>query len=100
MPIPIIKLRLLFHFRMCSYSLPVEQGRFASPGVPIHLCRCTFCTIGALDDERPCVFDCPRFGDLGLGLADAHDAMRSLIWLNNQKAVFAFISAFCTEAQT
>ncbi len=48
----ITKLRLLFHFRMGSHSLPVEQGRLARPGVPRHLRSCTFCPGRALEEEE------------------------------------------------
>ena len=64
LPMSITKLRLLFHFRMGSHSLPVEQGRLGRSSVPRHLRRCTLCTARAVGDERHCVFDCPCFGDL------------------------------------
>ncbi len=81
----ILKLRLLFHFRMGSHLLPVGQSLLARPGVPGHLRSCTFCPDQALGDEWHCIFDCPHFGGLGghwLSFArlcdDAHGAMQAL----------------------
>lgn len=102
LPMSITKLRLLFHFRMGSHSLPVEQGRLARPGVPRHLRSCTFCPGRALGDERHCIFECPRFDGHRLNFPQlfdgAHDAMRTLVWHKDQKAVSALILAICTEA--
>ncbi len=60
LPMCITKLRVLFHFRMGSHSLPVEQGRLARPGMSRHLHSCTFCPGRALGDERHCIFECLR----------------------------------------
>ncbi len=102
LPMSITKLRSLFHFRMGSHSLPVEQGRLARPGVPRHLRSCTFCPDRALGDEQHCNFDCPCFNGHRLSFAqlvdDAHGAMRTLVWHQDQKAVSALILAICTEA--
>ncbi len=66
LPLPVTKLRSIFHFRVGAHSLPVEQGRIQMPKVPRHLRRCTFCATTAIDDERHCVFDCPHFQGLRL----------------------------------
>ncbi len=96
------KLRLLFHFRMGSHSLSVEQGRLAKPGVPKRLRSCTFCTGWALGDERHCIFECLRVDGHRMSCArlshDAHGAMRISVWHKDQKAVSALILAVCTEA--
>ena len=103
LPMSITKLRLIFHFRMGSHSLPIEQGRLGRLSVPRHLRRCTFCTTRAVGDERHCIFDCPRFCELRQEHADlfgdAH-AMRSLMWHKDQKSVCALILAIVSEAQT
>ncbi len=84
LPLPVTKLRSIFHFRVGAHSLPVEQGRIEMPKVPRHLRRCTFCAINAIGDERHCVFDCPRFQSLrqqhAMIFRDSHDAMRSVMW--------------------
>ena len=104
LPMSITKLRLLFHFRMGSHMLPVEQGRLARPCIPRNLRRCTFCTTAALGDERHCVFESPHFWGVRQSCArlfdDAHGAMRTLMWHKDQKAVSALILAICAEAQT
>ncbi len=64
LPLPVTKLRSIFHFRVGAHSLPVEQGRIEMPQVPRHLRRCTFCATNAIGDERHCVFDCPHFQGL------------------------------------
>ncbi len=64
LPLPVTKLRSIFHFRVGAHSLPVEQGRIEMPKVPRHLRRCTFCATTAISDERHCVFDCPHFQGL------------------------------------
>ena len=101
LPMSITKLRLLFHFRMGSRLLPVEQGLLARPGVPRHSRSCTFCPDRALGDEWHCVSECPRFRGHWLGFAplfdDAHGVMRTLAWHQGQKAVSALILAICTE---
>ena len=101
LPMSITKLRSLFHFRMGSHSLPVEQGRLARPGVPRHLRSCTLCPHRALGDERHCIFKCPRFNGHRLSFAqlfdDANGAMRTLVWHKDQKAVSALILAICIE---
>ena len=63
LPLPVTKLRSIFHFRVGAHSLPVEQGRIEMPKVPRHLRRCTFCATSAIGDERHCVFDCPHFSE-------------------------------------
>ena len=63
-PMPISRLWLLMQFRMGSQALPVEQGRFARPAIPRHLCRYTLCETRALGDERHFVFDCARFSHI------------------------------------
>ena len=104
LPMSITKLRSLFHFRMGSHSLPIEQGRLGRPSVPRYLRRCTFCTTRAVGDERHCIFDCPHFHGLrqqhGQLFHNAHGAMRSLMWDKDQKSVFALILAIVFEAQT
>ncbi len=104
LPMSITKLRLLFHFRMGSHSLPVDQNRLARPGVPKHLRSYTFCPGRELGDERHCIFKCLHFDGHRLSFArlfdDAHDAMRTLVWHRDQKAVSALILAICTEAWT
>ncbi len=86
LPLPVTKLRSIFHFLVGAHSWPVEQGRNEMPQVPRHLCRCTFCAANAIGDERHCVFDCPHFQGLRQLLQqcaelfqDFHDAMRSLM---------------------
>ncbi len=64
LPLPVTKLRSIFHFRVGAHSLPIEQGRIEVPQVPRHLRRCTFCATNAIGDERHCVVDCPRFQGL------------------------------------
>ena len=87
---------------LCQLSGAGLTGRLAA--VPRHLRRCTFCTTRAVGDERHCLFDCPRFGDLRSEHAqlfhDAHGAMRSLMWHKNQKFVCAMILAIVNEAET
>ena len=61
LPLPVTKLRSIFHFRVSAHSLPIEQGRIEMPKVPRHLRRCTFCATNAIGNERHCVFDCPHF---------------------------------------
>ncbi len=104
LPLPVTKLRSIFHFRVGAHSLPVEQGRIQMPKVPRHLRRCTFCATTAIGDERHCVFDCPHFQGLRLQHAeifrDAHDAMRSVMWHKDQKSVCALVLAIVNEAQT
>ena len=68
LPMSITNLRLLSCFRTGSHSFPIEQDRLARPGVPRHLCRCTFCT-DVINQERYCVSDCLRFCCLRLGFA-------------------------------
>ncbi len=104
LPLPVTKLRSIFHFRVGAHSLPVEQGRIEMPKVPRHLRRCTFCATTAIGDERHCVFDCPHFQGLrqqhaGL-FRDSHDAMRSVMWHKDQKSVCALVLAIVNEAQT
>ncbi len=102
LPMSITKLRFLFHFRMGSHSLPVEQGWLARPGVPRHSRRCTFCPGQALGGEQHCIFECPHFNGHRLSFAqlfdDVHGAMRTLVWHEDQEAVSALILAICTEA--
>ncbi len=104
LPLPVTKLRSIFHFRVGAHSLPVEQGRIEMPKVPRHLRRCTFCATNAIGDERHCLFDCPHF--LGLRqqhamiFRDSHDAMRSVMWHKDQKSVCALVLAIVNEAQT
>ena len=43
LPMSISKLWALVQFRLGSHSLPVEQGSFARPAVPRHLCWCAVC---------------------------------------------------------
>ncbi len=64
LPLPVTKLRSIFHFRVGAHSLPVEQGRIEMPKVLRHLRRYTFCATTAIGDERHCVFDCPHFQGL------------------------------------
>ncbi len=84
LPLPLTKLRSIFHFRVGAHSLPVEQGRIEMPKVPRHLRRCKFCASSAIGDERHCVFDCPHFQSLrqrhAMIFRDSHDAMRSVMW--------------------
>ncbi len=51
-----------------------------------------------------CVFDCPHFQGFWQQHAeifqDSHDAMRSLMWHNDQKSVCALVLAIVNEAQT
>ena len=63
LPMGISALRTLVQFRLGSHTLPAEQGRFARPAVPRHLCWCTVCDLQAVGDELHCVFDCPHFND-------------------------------------
>ena len=74
------------------------------PKVPRHLRRCTFCATDAIGDKRHCVFDCLHFQGLRQQHAgnfqDSHDAMRSLMWHNDQKSVCALVLAIVNEAQT
>ena len=104
LPLPVTKLRSIFHFRVGAHSLPVEQGRIEMPKVPRHLRRCTFCATTAIGDERHCVFDCPHFQGLRQQHAeifrDSHDAMRSVMWHKDQKSVCALVLAIVNEAQT
>ncbi len=65
LPLPLTKLRSIFHFRTGAHSWPIEQGRIEMPQVPRHLRRCTFWAGTAIGDERHCVFDCPHFQGLG-----------------------------------
>ena len=72
LPMGISKLRALVQFRLGSHTLPIEQGCFARPAVPRHLCDTQ-----AVGDELHCVFDCPHFSDIraqfpGLFLDTAH----------------------------
>ncbi len=50
------------------------------------------------------VFDCPHFQGFRQQHAeifqDSHDAMRSLMWHNDQKSVCALVLAIVNEAQT
>ncbi len=104
LPLPVTKLRSIFHFRVGAHSLPVEQGRIAMPKVPRHLRRCTFCATNAIGDERHCLFDCPHFQGLRQQHAeifrDSHDAMRSVMWHKDQQSVCALVLAIVNEAQT
>ncbi len=104
LPLPVTKLRSIFHFRVGAHSLPVEQGRIQMPKVPRHLRRCTFCATNAIGDERHCLFDCPHFLGLrqqhALIFRDSHDAMRSVMWHKDQKSVCALVLAIVNEAQT
>ncbi len=104
LPLPVTKLRSIFHFRVGAHSLPVEQGRIEMPKVPRHLRRCTFCAANAIGDERHCVFDCPHFQGLrqqhAMIFRDSHDAMRSVMWHKDQKSVCALVLAIVNEAQT
>ncbi len=61
LPLPVTKLRSIVHFRVGAHSLPIEQGRVGMPKVPRYRRRCTFCTTGAVGDERHCAFDSPHF---------------------------------------
>ncbi len=79
------------------------------PQVPRHLRRCTFCATNAIGDERHCVFDFemrefPHFQGLRQEHAeifqDSHDAMRSLMWHQDQKSVCALVLAIVNEART
>ncbi len=36
LPLPVTKVRSIFHFRVGAHSLPVEQGRIEMPKVPRH----------------------------------------------------------------
>ncbi len=36
LPLPVTKLRSIFHFRVGAHSLPIEQGRVGIPRVPRH----------------------------------------------------------------
>ncbi len=103
LPLPVTKLRSIFHFRVGAHSLPVEQGRIQMPKVPRHLRRCTFCATNAIGDERHCLFDCPHFLGLwqrhALIFRDSHDAMRSVMWHKDQKSVCALVLAIVNEAQ-
>ncbi len=80
-PLPVTKLRSIFHSRVGAHSLPVEQGRIEMPQVPRHLRRCTLCATDAIGKERHRVFDCPPFQGLRQQHAqifqESHDAMRS-----------------------
>ncbi len=104
LPLPVTKLRSIFHFRVGAHSLPVEHGRIEMPKVPRHLRRCTFCATNAIGDERHCVFDCPHFQGLRQQHAevfrDSHDAMRSVMWHKDQKSICALVLAIVNEAQT
>ncbi len=104
LPLPVTKLRSIFHFRVGAHSLPVEQGRIEMPKVPRHLRRCTFCATNAIGDERHCVFDCPHFQGLrqrhAMIFKESHDAMRSVMWHKDQKSVCALVLAIVNEAQT
>ncbi len=97
LPLPVTKLRSIFHFRVGAHSLPVEQGRIEMPKVPRHLRRCTFCATNAIGDERHCVFDCPHFQGLrqqhAMIFRDSHEAMRSVMWHKDQKSVCALVLA-------
>ena len=48
LPVSISKLRALVQSRLGSHTLPSEQGRFARPALPSHLCRCTVCNTQAV----------------------------------------------------
>ena len=104
LPLPVTKLRSVFHFRVGAHSLPVEQGRIAMAKVPRHLRRCTFCATNAIGDERHCLFDCPHFQGLRQQHAeifrDSHDAMRSVMWHKDQQSVCALVLAIVNEART
>ncbi len=104
LPLPVTKLRSIFHFRVGSHSLPVEQGRIEMPKVPRHLRRCTCGATTAIGDEHHCVFDCPHFQGLRQQHAEifrySHDAMRSVMWHKDQKSVCALVLAIVNEAQT
>ncbi len=104
LPLPVAELRSIIHLRVGAHSLPVEQGRIEMPQVPRHLHRYTFCATNAIGDERHCVFDCPRFQGLRQQHAgnfeDSHDAMRYLMWHNDQNSVCALVVAIVNEAQT
>ena len=51
-----------------------------------------------------CVFDCPHFQSLrqqhAMIFRDSHDAMRSVMWHEDQKSVRALVLAIVNEAQT
>ncbi len=104
LPLPVTKLRSIFHFRVGAHFLPVEQGRIEMPKVPRHWRRCTFCATTAIGDERHCVFDCPHFQGLRQQHAEifrnSHDAMRSVMWHKDQKSVCALVLDIVNEAQT
>ena len=104
LPMGISKLRALVQFRLGSHALPIEQGRFARPAVPRHLCRCTVCDTQAVGDELHCVFDCPHFSDIraqfpGL-FQDAAGCMRMFMWHRDQKSVCHCLIALLQKAQT
>ncbi len=104
LPLPVARLRSIFHFRVGAHSLPVEQGRIEMPKVPRRLRRCTFCASNAIGDERHCVFACPHFQGLrqqhAMIFKESHDAMRSVMWHKDQKSVCALVLAIVNEAQT
>ncbi len=58
----------------------------------------------AIGDERHRVFDYPHFEGLSRQHAetfqDSHDAVRSLMWHEDQKSVYVLVLAIVNEAQT
>ena len=58
----------------------------------------------AMNAQRSSVLDCPRFQGLRQQnveiFQDSHDAMRSLMWHKDQKAVCALLLAIVNEVQT
>ena len=96
------KLRALVQFRLGSHTLPIGQGRFASPAQP---CRGTFSgDTQAVDDELHCVFDCPHFSGIraqfpGL-FQDAAGCMRLFMWHKDQKFVCHCLIALLQKALT
>ena len=83
LPISITTIRSLFHVRMGSHSLPLEQGRLGKCSAPRFWQRCTFFSTRAVGDELRCSFDCPHFQGLWQEHAqlfhNALGAMRSLM---------------------
>ena len=104
LPLPVTKLRSIFHFRVGAHSLPIERAELRCLRCHGICAGARFCATNAIGDERHCVFDCLHFQGLRQQHAgifqDSHDAMRSVMWHKDQKSVCALVLAIVNEAQT
>ena len=89
-------------FRMGSYDLPVERGRFVRPALARHMRICTCCDTQAVGDDQHSIFYCPGFQGIRAdydALFQSAGSMQLIMWRRNQWAVSGCLSAILNEAQ-